>query len=452
MDKICAILLVIFSSVAMAQNSPAQGNDPSAVPTPTQSEPAVPAALRPNLPRLKDLAPALQVAKLSQGTALTQIYQAALANLDTQFLASADGTVYVSTGDIKAEWLRDSSVQTRPYLLFAAANADAAKLVRQVVLRQAKSMAIDPYANAFYEDYSIHEQKYELDSLANPILLAWTYWKVTGDASIFTADVWNGFKVALQTMLVEQDHNARSTYKNPHLGTNPVAKTGLIWSGFRPSDDRCQFNYNIPSNAMAAQALHALVEIATTVMNDTATAQTATQLENDVRAAITKYGVARTQDGQLVWAYEIDGLGKAIVVDDANLPSLMSLPYYGFLSVHESLYQTTRARLLSPKNPYYFSGSLITGIGSPHTPKNMVWPLSLIAQALTSTSQADFDFALQNLINSNYGTSGLHESVNVDDASNFTRSDFGWPNAMFVEMALNRWNQVPELPRVPTIQ
>jgi len=408
--------------------------------------------LEPSLPRLQDLAPTLMVDKDPKAAGLTQIYSAALANLDTQFHASTDGTVYVSTGDIHAEWLRDSSVQTRPYLLFASTKPEAARLVRNVVLRQARSIAIDPYANAFYEDYSIHEEKYELDSLVNPILLAWTYWKTTGDSTIFTPEVWNGFKIALSTMLIEQDHAGRSKYTHPQLSNQPFKNNGMIWSGFRPSDDRCWFNFNIPSNAMAAQGLHALAEIATSVMNDAATAQTASKLENDVRSAIKQFGRARTKDGEIVWAYEIDGLGNAIVVDDANLPSLLSLPYYGFLSANDPLYQTTRARLLSAKNPYYYSGKTVTGIGSPHTPKNMVWPLGLITQALTATVSTDFDFALQNLVNSSFGTSGLHESVNVDDASVFTRADFGWPNAMFVEMALNKWNGYAELPRVPTIQ
>lgn len=396
------------------------------------------------LPRLQDLAPTLN----AQDPALVRIYQAALKNLDTQFVPSSDGTVYVSTGDIHAEWLRDSSVQTRPYLLFASTNAEAAALVKNVVLRQARSMAIDPYANAFYENYTIHERKYELDSLVNPILLAWTYWKVTGDATIFTPDVWNGFKVALATMQIEQDHDARSKYTHPRLSGNPSKKNGMIWSGFRPSDDRCHFNYNIPANAMAAQGLRALAEVASAVVGDAATAETASRLESEMRVAIQKHGVARTTDGEIVWAYEVDGLGHAIAMDDANLPSLLSLPYYGFLDAGDALYVTTRARMLSPKNPFYFSGSMIRGIGSPHTPKDMVWPLSLITQALTSTTPADFDFALKNLIASDFGGSGLHESVHVNDPSKFTRADFGWPNAMFVEMALNRWNGFAELPRV----
>ncbi len=428
MKKMTAFLLTVLSAAAFAQ------------------APLAPTG--PALPRLQDLAPTLQVGLVPDGPELSRIYLAALKNLDTQFLPSSDGTVYVSTGDIKAEWLRDSSVQVRPFLFFAKSNAAVAQLIKGVVLRQARYIALDPYANAFYENYTIHERKYELDSLVNPILLAWTYWKTTGDSTIFTKEVWAGFKIALETMKIEQDHAKLSKYTHRHLSGNPIAKTGLIWSGFRPSDDRCHFGFNIPANAMAAQGLRALAEIATDVYADPVTAAAASKMETEVRDAIKKFGIARTRDGQTVYAYEVDGLGHAIAMDDANLPSLLSLPYYGFLDANEPLYQATRSRLLSPKNPFYFSGSLVTGVGSPHTPKNMVWPLSLIAQAVTSVVAADFDFALKNLINSNYGSSGLHESVHFDDASKFTRADFGWPNAMFVEMALNRWNQYPELPRV----
>jgi uncharacterized protein len=402
------------------------------------------------LPRLQDIAPKLKVQAHPNKNELNQIYIAALKNLDTQFQQSADGTVYVSTGDIHAEWLRDSSVQVRPYLFFAKENPDVAKLIKGVVLRQARYISIDPYANAYYENYQIHERKYELDSLVNPILLAWTYWKVTGDTSIFTHEVWSGFKVALQTMKIEQDHNIKSTYAHPHLSKNPVARTGLIWSGFRPSDDRCHFNYLIPANAMAAQGLRALVEISTEVMNDSSTARLAEEVEKEVRAAIKKFAVARTNDGQTVYAYEVDGLGHAIAMDDANLPSLLSLPYYGFVDLEDNLYQATRLRILSSKNPFYFTGSSLRGIGSPHTPKNMVWPLSLITEAITSTSLNAFDFALKMLINSNHGSSGLHESVDVNNPARFTRADFGWPNAMYVEMALTTWNGFSELPKVAT--
>lgn len=396
------------------------------------------------LPRLQDLAPAIK----TQNPRLKQIYADALRNLDTQFTRSKDGTVYVSTGDIKAEWLRDSSVQVRPFLFFAKTNPRAAELVKAVIIRQARYILLDPYANAFYENYTVHERKFELDSLTNPILLAWTYWKVTGDASVFSAEVWSAFKLALQTMINEQDHARNSKYTHPHLSNNPTAVTGLIWTGFRPSDDRCKYNYLIPAEAMAAQALKALVEISTTVMKDKVTTQSATKVEREVSAAIAKYGVARTRDGERVYAYEVDGLGHAIAMDDANHPSLMSLPIYGYLDAKDPLYQTTRARSLTPKNPFYFAGEFIAGIGSPHTPRDMVWPLSLIAQAMTSITPEDFERSIQNLIRSSYGSTGLHESVHVNNPAKFTRADFGWPNAMFVELALTRWNGFKELPKV----
>ncbi len=402
------------------------------------------------LPRLQDLAPHLQVSSNPNRAELVRIYTAALKNLDTQFKLANDGTVYVSTGDIHAEWLRDSSVQVRPYLFFAKNNPAVADLIKGVVIRQARYISLDPYANAFYENYTIHERKYELDSLANPILLAWTYWKVTNDPSIFSQEVWSGFKVALRTMKNEQDHNRNSKYSHPHLLKNPVAYTGLIWSGFRPSDDRCHYNFLIPANAMAAQALNALHEIATQVMNDKITARAALELENQVRTAIKRFGIARTRDNQVVYAYEVDGLGHAIVMDDANLPSLLTLPYYGFVDSRDELYQRTRARMLSPKNPFYFAGKIFRGIGSPHTPRDMVWPLSLISEAVTSLTSSGFEDAIVRLISSDYGSSGLHESVDVNDPTKFTRADFGWPNAMFVELALTHWNHFPEIPKVST--
>jgi len=47
-----------------------------------------------------------------------------------------------------------------------------------------------------------------------------------------------------------------------------------------------------------------------------------------IKAAIHEYGLAA--DGS--YAYEVNGLGSQYLMDDANVPSLMSLPYLGFLS------------------------------------------------------------------------------------------------------------------------
>src|SRR5277367_121038 len=148
---------------------------------------------------------------------LQAMYRAALLNTSRQAIIAPDGTYYVKTGDIPAEWLRDASAQVRPYLFFAKEDPGVATLLRGLIARMAKYLQIDPYANAFTIDYRVWEQKFELDSLCYPLILAWTYWKETGDASIFTGDLSNGFDKALQTMEREQDHARNSTYSHKEL-------------------------------------------------------------------------------------------------------------------------------------------------------------------------------------------------------------------------------------------
>src|ERR1700738_1848529 len=226
---------------------------------------------------------------------LESMYRAALLNTNKQVTVTSDGTVYVKTGDIPAEWLRDASVQVRPYLFFAKSDPAVAALLRGSIARMGKYMQIDPYANAFTLNYRTWEVKFELDSLAYPITLAWTYWKQTGDTSVFTGDLSLGFDAALLTMEREQDHPRNSKYTHPQLPNggkgNPVAYTGMIWSGFRPSDDACSYNYLIPSEMMAVVALGNLEEIERDVYHNIIKAQRAKALRDQVQTGIQTYGV-----------------------------------------------------------------------------------------------------------------------------------------------------------------
>jgi len=384
----------------------------------------------------------------TRDTRLMALYQGALKNLETQFIAMEDETIYVSTGDIPAEWLRDSSVQVRPFLFFAKTNPDVRAFLKGVVLRQARSMARDPYANAFRRDYSIWERKYELDSLANPILLAWTYWKVTGDASIFSPDVRKGFEVAVATMQKEQNHAADPHYYHQELRNNPYAFTGMVWSGFRPSDDGCEYNYLIPSEMMTVQALGALSEIERVVFRDEARAASLDKFRSEVHEGIQRHGIVRTEKYGDVYAYEVDGLGNVKLMDDGNLPSLLSAPWYGYLSANDQIYQNTRRFILSQDNPFFFQGTIARGVGSPHTRRGMVWPLALLAQAFTATNSAEFNEVLEMLVKSDPGDHVLHESFDPSNPTRFTRKDFGWPNAMLIELLLTRFTGLPALPVV----
>ena len=368
--------------------------------------------------------------------ALVAMMRSALLNTGTQIAATADGTAYVRTGDIPAEWLRDSSVQVEATYLGFAHDAQVQALIKAVVQRQAKYLLIDPYANAFREDYSIWERKFELDSLCYPVLLAWKYYKVTGDATIFTRQVRQAFRRVLDTMEIEQDHAARSRYefksKTEQSGRNPVARTGMIWTGFRPSDDLSTYNYLIPAEMMAVQALGAMAEAAD-VMHDGSMGRRARKIQGEVRGGIEKYGIVDGPDGKRIYAYEVDGLGHALLMDDANIPNLLAAPYFGYVGLDDPVYQATRSFVLSPANPYYYSGTFAAGLGSPHTPKGMVWPLGLLADGFTTNDPERQQVVLKMLLASDPGDHRLHESFDPSNPKILTREDFGWPNAFFTE-------------------
>ena len=375
--------------------------------------------------------------------------RSALLNTGTQIVAASDGTAYVKTGDIPAEWLRDSSVQVEATYLDYADDAQVRALYKAVIQRQAKYLLVDAYANAFKLDYTVWERKFELDSLCYPILLAWKYYKVTGDASVFTPEVQQAFTRVLHVMETEQHHMQRSVYAfksdTQEAGLNPVAYTGMIWTGFRPSDDPCTYNYLIPAEMMAVQALSALRDIAA-VYHDRVMAQRAETLRQAVHAGIQKYGIVTGPYGDRIYAFEVDGFGHSNQMDDANIPNLLAAPYFGYVGNDDTIYQNTRRFVLSIANPYFYCGPLAAGLGSPHTPKGMVWPLGLLAEGFTSNEPAERQRVLAMLLASDPGDHRLHESFDPYDATKFTREDFGWPNAWFTEY-IAKLRGAPEHPR-----
>ncbi|MFN2527235.1 MAG: glycoside hydrolase family 125 protein [Candidatus Baltobacteraceae bacterium] len=380
---------------------------------------------------------------------LEAMYRAALLDTGRQATIAADGTTYVKTGDIPAEWLRDSSAQARPYLYFAKSDPQVRALLHGIIARQAKYLQVDPYANAFTLDYRVWEQKFELDSLAYPVILAWSYWKATGDKSIFTGDESLALDKALDTMQREQDHPRNSRYTHKEMVDQkgrPVGYTGMIWSGFRPSDDACYFNFLIPSNMMAVVALGDASEIERDVYHNLIKAHQDKSLEQEVQKGIQTYGLRPMANYGYIYAYEVDGLGDAVFTDDANIPSLLSAPYIGYLKASDKYYQSTRRFLLSADNPTYYTGSRARGIGSQHTADHWVWPLALIMEGMTATSSTEQRDVVNELIASDPGDHKLHESFDPNDPSKFTRVDFGWPNALFSEYMMTAFGGVPEIP------
>lgn len=395
--------------------------------------------------------------------------------LATSIQTMPDGTTFVITGDIPAMWLRDSSAQVNPYLPLIAEDTALRQVIAGLIKRQTACLLLDPYANAFNPEANGHghtadqprqspwvwERKFELDSLCYPIRLAYAYWKNTGDTSPLNKDFYLALEKILEVMQLEQ-HHEHSTYSferpeplllptdtllNAGRGT-PVAYTGMVWSGFRPSDDACTYGYLIPSNMMAVVELEHLAEMMTTIFSDPALSARALQLRSEIEAGINQHAILEHPEFGKIYAYEVDGLGNALIMDDANIPSLLSIPYLGYRPNTDPIYQNTRRLLLSHHNPHYHVGRYANGISSPHTPGKRVWTLSMAMRGITSTDPQEAQAMLEMLLSTTAGTGLMHESFDPDHPEDFSREWFGWANGLFAELVLH----IAQLEAKPNLQ
>ena len=222
---------------------------------------------------------------------------------------------------------------------------------------------------------------------------------------------------------------------------NPVNPVGLIVSSFRPSDDATTFGFLIPSNMFAVASLKQLAEISNKVSGDSTFASQCMALADEVQAAIHKYAIVNHPKYGKVYPFEIDGFGNNYFMDDANVPSLLAMPYLGDVDVNDPIYQNTRRFVWSDSNPYFFSGKAGEGIGGPHIGYDMVWPMSIMMKAFTSRDDAEIKTCIKMLMDTDAGTGFMHESFHKDDATNFTRPWFAWQNTLFGELILKLVNE-----------
>ena len=379
---------------------------------------------------------------------------------------------YVITGDIDAMWLRDSSAQVFPYLSLAKEDEKLKNLLKGVINKQIEFVLLDPYANAFYDDNQkvsewkndftemkpgVHERKWEIDSLCYVMRLSYHYWKTTGDASIFDEDWKNAMLLILKTFREQQRKENKGSYKfqrgngNP-LDTqfgggygNPTHKNGLIHSMFRPSDDATFYPFLISSNMFAVVSLRQISEIFKTIFSSLNVDNQFIELANEVDEAIKNYAIFERKDFGKIYALEIDGFGNALFMDDANVPNLLSIPYLGYTSYHDEIYKNTRKFSLSTANPWFNEGKFAKGIGGPHVGENKIWPLGLIMQALTTDDDEEIFYCLKTLKNTHSGTGFIHESFDVNNSKDFSRSWFAWANTLFGELILHLYEKKPEV-------
>ena len=379
---------------------------------------------------------------------------------------------YVITGDIDAMWLRDSSAQVWPYLSLMDKDKPLQRLVAGVVNRQTSYIIKDPYANAFYNDPNrqgewakdltnmqpgVHERKWEIDSLCYPIRLGYHYWKSTANTDPFDKDWEKAMRLVVKTFKDQQRkadpgpytfqrETPRQTDTVAGAGYGfPIKPVGLICSTFRPSDDATIYLFLVPSNHFAVTSLRQLAEMSEKIRKDKAFASECNTLADEVENALRQYAVAEHLDAGKVYPFEVDGFGNKLFMDDANIPSLVSLPYLGCCPADDPVYLNTRQFVLSENNPWYFKGKAGQGIGGPHVGPDMIWPMSIIMQAMTSQSDEEIKECLRILKTTHAGTGFMHETFHKDNPEKFTREWFAWANTLFGELILKLHAERPHL-------
>ncbi|MFY7652956.1 MAG: glycoside hydrolase family 125 protein [Chitinophagaceae bacterium] len=375
---------------------------------------------------------------------------------------------FIITGDIDAMWLRDSTAQVWPYMPLLKEEKKLQNMVAGLINRQVKCVLLDPYANAFYKDLQkvsdwnediprpipgVHERKWEIDSLCYVIRLSYQYYQLTKETAVFDADWDKAMRLIVKTFRTEQGKTEKSAYQFIRKTSNmidapvfngtgyPTKYTGLISSAFRPSDDATMYPQLIPSNIFAAKSLNQLAYIYKYVIKDNRFAQTCSEFAAEINTAIQAYAVQPHLHFGKIYAYEVDGFGNKVFMDDANVPSLLSLPYLDSRFTNDPIYQNTRTFLLSENNPYYLKGKAADGQASPHTGKERIWPMGIILRAMTSTSPKEIKHCLQLLKTTHANTGFMHEAFHKDNPNDFTRSWFAWANTLFGELIVKIYHE-----------
>ena len=377
---------------------------------------------------------------------------------------SSDGQsdTYVYTGDIPAMWLRDSGAQVWPYVRYVNEDPALKEMIAGVINRQFKCICIDPYANAFNVDPVgqanstdwpvanpyVFERKWELDSHCYPIRLAYEYWKVSGDTSVFGATWIEAMEKILKVMREQQRKHGPGPYRflrntDRQLDTkcvvgkgNPVNPVGLIASAFRPSDDATTFEFLVPSNFMAVSSLNKAAEILSQVCGREDLAAECLGLASEVEQALKEHAVVEHPEYGKIYAYEVDGFGSRFLMDDANVPSLLAMAYLGDVPVDDPIYMNTREFVWSESNPYFFRGPAGEGIGGPHIWSEVIWPMSIMMKAFTSDDDMEIRDCICQLMTTDAGTGFMHESFHRKNSEIYTRDWFAWQNTLFGELIL----------------
>ncbi|KAG9236964.1 hypothetical protein BJ875DRAFT_195695 [Amylocarpus encephaloides] len=411
---------------------------------------------------------------------------------------------YVITGDIDAMWLRDSASQVYSYLPLLESSTDPnslASLWRGLINSHARYIIISPYCHSFqpptesgvrpsqngaysqnnpqppYDPLLVFDCKWELDSLASFLQISTAYYERTNDLKFFQKYRWikavqaavdaagamrlgtyaeNGKVEKSAWTFTGWTNRGSETLTNDGLG-NPTKGNGMVRTAFRPSDDACIYQLLVPANMMFAKYLEEGSIIMSRLDGDDAKNLTTAMRDMalGIRKGIDRDAIIPHRDFGDIFAYEIDGYGGTNLMDDANVPSLLSIPLFDYANSsfpwtsegkhdYAKVYNNTRNFILSSSNPYFMTGPALSAIGGPHLGPGKGWPMAAIVRALTAFSvpmseeqrTVEVRDQLFMVLNSTAGTGVVHESVNAWTEWDWSRSWFGWANGLLGELVL----------------
>ena len=394
---------------------------------------------------------------------LIEMYKKNFVLVDSKIERLEDGRIFIppSVALPHAQWHRDATTSVTHLLPFCSKDEQLSEIIKGVSSCQAFYMKIDPYANSmkrtaeenigWNDKYPaclwVNERKYELDCQCYMLRLAYLYYKNTADASVFTKDFRKALDIVLDLWEREQHHTELSNYRFerencpptdtlPHEGKgNPVGYTGMIWSGFRPSDDATVYGYLVPSNMFAAAVLGQMSEIARYIWKDSELVERMLVLKSQIEDGIRKYAVVNHEKYGEIFAYETDGLGNCLLMDDGFTPNLISAPYFGYCDYDDPIYLNTKRFIFSEDNPMFSKGTLAEGVGSVH---ESIYPkivhIGVLARGLTTTDPDELERVFNILEISDNGSMMMKESFHPSNPADYTWEDFCWPSAMFCEL------------------
>jgi uncharacterized protein len=346
--------------------------------------------------------------------------------------------------------LRESTALTLPFCLMSRDDAALQVMIHGVIDKQFQMILEDPYANSFKVNETepvVHERNFTLDALLSPIQLIWSYWQSSEDDSIFDETALEVFRTIFNILTVEQNHKEFSEYEIESDEESPrkmmrttserqTGVTGMIWSAYRPDGAPCELNYHIPSQMSAVMTLNYLVQIFRDIYLDQDASEDVLLLQENIDKGIQKYGIVEHPDFGNIYAYETDGLGNYVFLDQADFPSLLSIPYLGYVPVEDLIYQNTRRFIFSKKNPNFIQGRFVSGLGETNEGKSHISPISIIMRGFTTEDPLEIEQVLDDLKQSHTGTYQIRDKIDPDNHSKNVSDKSDIAGALFLELIL----------------